>query len=86
MQVAKWGNSLALRIPSSVVKILDLKEGDDVGVQVSDGNSILLTLSESREDILKRIRAYRGTLPAGFRFDREEANVRDMPDTGGPHR
>ncbi|WP_143749548.1 AbrB/MazE/SpoVT family DNA-binding domain-containing protein, partial [Caballeronia arvi] len=29
MQVAKWGNSLAVRLPASVVDALDLKEGDD---------------------------------------------------------
>lgn len=85
MQVAKWGNSLALRIPSAVAQILNLKEGDDVGVQVSDGKSILLTVSESREDILKRVRAYRGTLPPGFRFDREEANARGLPEAAGKH-
>jgi hypothetical protein len=28
MQVAKWGNSLAVRLPSAVVEALDLKEGD----------------------------------------------------------
>ena len=28
MQVAKWGNSLAVRLPASVVDALGLKEGD----------------------------------------------------------
>jgi Antidote-toxin recognition MazE, bacterial antitoxin len=28
MQVAKWGNSLAVRLPATVVEALDLKEGD----------------------------------------------------------
>lgn len=30
MQVSKWGNSLAVRLPASVVEVLDLKEGDDI--------------------------------------------------------
>jgi antitoxin MazE len=30
MQVAKWGNSLAIRLPRSVVKVLGLKEGDSI--------------------------------------------------------
>jgi len=27
MQVAKWGNSLAIRLPAAVVEALELKEG-----------------------------------------------------------
>jgi antitoxin MazE len=34
MQVSKWGNSLAVRLPASVVEILDLKEGDDIEIHV----------------------------------------------------
>ena len=32
MQVARWGNSLAIRLPASVVEALGLKEGDDIEV------------------------------------------------------
>ena len=32
MQVSKWGNSLAIRLPASVVEALQLKAGDDVEV------------------------------------------------------
>jgi antitoxin MazE len=28
MQVSKWGNSLAVRLPAAVVEALGLKEGD----------------------------------------------------------
>ena len=30
MQVAKWGNSLAIRLPSALVEALNLKAGDDI--------------------------------------------------------
>jgi antitoxin MazE len=30
MQVAKWGNSLAIRLPLALVKKLNLSEGDEV--------------------------------------------------------
>ncbi|MEN9867194.1 MAG: Antidote-toxin recognition MazE, bacterial antitoxin, partial [Pseudomonadota bacterium] len=33
MLVAKWGNSLALRLPASVVQALELKEGDDITIR-----------------------------------------------------
>jgi antitoxin MazE len=34
MRVSKWGNSLAIRLPASVVKALQLKEGDQVEIHV----------------------------------------------------
>jgi len=35
MQVAKWGNSLAVRLPRSVVDALGLKEGDNIEIHVA---------------------------------------------------
>ena len=39
MQVAKWGNSLAVRLPAAVVEALELKEGDDIEIHVADARS-----------------------------------------------
>ena len=30
MQVSKWGNSLAVRLPAAVVEALELKDGDQI--------------------------------------------------------
>ena len=35
MRVAKWGNSLAVRLPAAVVEALTLKEGDDIEIHVA---------------------------------------------------
>jgi antitoxin MazE len=35
LQIAKWGNSLALRIPAEVVRQLGLREGATVEAQLS---------------------------------------------------
>ncbi len=35
MKLAKWGNSLAIRLPAGLVAALDLKEGDDIEVAVA---------------------------------------------------
>ena len=35
LQVAKWGNSLALRIPSEIVRQLGLREGATVEAQLT---------------------------------------------------
>ena len=76
MQVAKWGNSLAIRLPRSVVEVLGLKEGDSIEIHVADRRSFAIEKAPTSKQLLERLRKYRGRLPAGFRFDRLEANER----------
>ncbi len=76
MQVSKWGNSLAIRLPASVVKALELKEGDEVEVFVADERAFELRKKPTKEALLKRLREFRGKLPADFKFNRDEANDR----------
>ena len=77
MQVSKWGKSLAVRLPAAVVDVLDLKEGDDVEIEVADARRFEVRRSGAVQDVIQRLRAYRGRLPADFKFDRLEANARD---------
>jgi antitoxin MazE len=76
MQVSKWGNSLAIRLPAAVVDVLGLKEGDDIEIGVAGSHGFAVSKPKDVEAILKRLRAYRGRLPADFKFDRLEANER----------
>jgi len=76
MRVAKWGNSLAVRLPAAVVEALDLKDGDDIELRVLDEWEFGVTRKPSREELLERLRAFRGRLPDDFKFDRDEANAR----------
>ncbi|MBV8106807.1 MAG: AbrB/MazE/SpoVT family DNA-binding domain-containing protein [Hyphomicrobiales bacterium] len=76
MQVAKWGNSLAIRIPAAVAEALGLRAGDEVEVHVGGAREFALRRKPNREDLLKRLRAFRGRLPSDFVFDRDEANER----------
>ena len=39
--VQKWGNSLALRIPSSVAKDIELRQGSTVELAVENGRMIV---------------------------------------------
>jgi antitoxin MazE len=75
LQVAKWGNSLAVRLPAAVVEALDLKEGDDIEIRVADAREFAITRKPSRDELLTRLRAFRGRLPPDFKFDRDEANA-----------
>ncbi len=76
MQVAKWGNSLAVRLPAAVVEALNLKEGDQVEIQVAGRNAFEVSKTPGRRELVARLRKFRGRLPATFRFDRLEANER----------
>lgn len=76
MQVSKWGNSLAVRLPAAVVEVLDLKEGDDIEIHVTGSRSLEIGKTPEAREILARLRKYRGKLPADFKFDRIEAHER----------
>ncbi len=76
MQIAKWGNSLAVRLPAAVVKALRLREGDDVEIHVAGRRDFGVARKPGAREILGRLRKYRGRLPHDFRFDRLEAHER----------
>jgi antitoxin MazE len=77
MQVSKWGNSLAVRLPKALVEKLGLKEGDQLNVVAArDGAIEVETNEDQRRRALERMAARNWTLPEGYRFDRDEANER----------
>jgi antitoxin MazE len=76
MQVSKWGNSLAIRLPKAVVEALGLKEGDEIEIRVAGERRFDVARDRSREAAMARIRALARPLPAGWRFDRDDANAR----------
>ena len=76
MQVSKWGNSLAVRLPAAVVDTLGLKEGDSIEIIVAGARTFGVKRAPGARGILARLRKYRGRLPADFRFDRLEINAR----------
>jgi antitoxin MazE len=77
MQVSKWGNSLAVRLPKALVAELGLKEGDELSVVAAkEGTIEVETREDQRRRALERMAARNWTLPEGYRFDRDEANER----------
>ncbi|MEN9281153.1 MAG: hypothetical protein RL594_88 [Bacteroidota bacterium] len=76
MRVSKWGNSLAVRLPASIVEELNLKEGDEIELVSSDMESFILHRYDNPAQLLERIRRFRGRLPKGYNFDREGAHER----------
>jgi antitoxin MazE len=76
MQVAKWGNSLAVRLPARIVEVLKLRAGDEVEIHVAADRAFAVAKRASVRELLDRVRQHRGQLPKDFRFDRLDANER----------
>ena len=55
MQVAKWGNSLAVRLPATVVEALDLKPGDNIDIHVRGDRSFAIEKAPGARDLLARL-------------------------------
>jgi len=76
MKICKWGNSLAIRLPSTVVEALGLHAGDDVEVCIADMREFNIKKKPGKREFLARLNKYRGRLPGDFHFDRESAHKR----------
>ena len=76
MQVSKWGNSLAVRLPASLVQELDLKEGDDIEITVREKAKMEVERRPGLDDLLAKVRSFKGRGTVDFKFDRDEANER----------
>lgn len=76
MLVAKWGNSLAVRLPKKLVEAMRLAPGDELAIVEATKNQIAVEKRDRRKEALDRMRNRRWTLPKGYRFDREDANKR----------
>ena len=75
MRVAKWGNSLAVRIPKDVADTLQLHEGSEIEL-VPLESRLGVARRMTREEAIDRLGSFRGLLPPDYKFDREEANAR----------
>ncbi|SPJ18389.1 PemI family protein [Burkholderiales bacterium] len=68
VEVVKWGNSSAVRLPSAVLKELQVVLGDRLELKTEDGK-IVLELARSKyrlEDMLAAITKENRHLPADF--------------------
>ena len=76
MQVSKWGNSLAIRLPAAVVEALNLKDGDQIEVRIAGDREFEISRDRTKEEAVERLRRLRRPLPRGFIFDRAKAHER----------
>jgi antitoxin MazE len=81
MQVAKWGNSLAVRLPVALVQELGISDGDELLLQPAPRNAkrpatVTVVRQPGKMELLQTVRRFRAPWPVDFSFDRDEANAR----------
>ena len=88
MRIAKWGNSLAVRLPADLVKALELKEGDEVEIRAGLGRVLELSHDlahlralDARLNAVEEMRKLAVPLPPGYKFNREEAHERGVRES-----
>jgi len=74
LEVSESQGKLGLLLPDDIVATMDLKPGDEVDVDLHH-KPVELPPSLRRQH-LASLRKYRGRMPAGFKFDRHDANTR----------
>lgn len=66
LQVAKWGNSLALRIPAEYVRSIGIKEGDRVEACLNvDGGLTIRPATWNRKAFSRKLAEAREAMPMG---------------------
>ncbi len=80
MQISKWGNSLAVRLPKALTDELGLKAGDKVTLAAQPDGTIAIARDERRARAIERLGQLKWVLPPDYKFDRDEANERGGRD------
>ena len=76
MHVAKWGNSLAVRLPKALVEALGLRVGDEIDLTALPGGTVGVRKIDPGAEFFARMAEFNVRAPKGYRFDRDEANER----------
>jgi len=76
MQVSRWGNSLAVRLPKKLVDDMRLVEGDKIDIVEALDRTLFIEKDQRRKRALENMRLRGWSAPADYKFDRDEANER----------
>jgi antitoxin MazE len=65
LQLAKWGNSLAVRLPAECVRAAGLRQGDSIDAEITPAGKITLTPAKifDKPAFLQRLRKLRREMP-----------------------
>lgn len=71
VRVQKWGNSFGIRIPSSILKSLDIKDNDLLTIEENDEKIVITKSKKNKISLVKRFNEYKGEdLTSSFSWDK----------------
>jgi antitoxin MazE len=76
MRILKWGDSLAVRLPETLIEKMGLNAGDELAIVDAVERTLIVQKQDRREAALERLASNNWTLPPDYKFDRDEANER----------
>lgn len=71
LNIGKWGNSLAIRLPLELSKQLNITDGDSLIVTTTTDNKVILQKQLSRSERFKQLSSFNAKTDH-FNFNREE--------------
>lgn len=83
MKFAKWGNSVAIRIPAEVVAKLGIAPDEEAQIKITGEFTFEVSRDRRRLEAIERIRKLAKPLPTEYRFNREEIYDRGMMQPQG---
>ncbi|HEY1161404.1 MAG: AbrB/MazE/SpoVT family DNA-binding domain-containing protein [Terracidiphilus sp.] len=72
MKFAKWGNSVAIRVPADVVAKLGISPDEEAQIKVTGEYSFEVTRDRRRQEAVEKLRKLRVVVPDDFVFNRDE--------------
>lgn len=70
VRIQKWGNSDGIRIPSSILKVLNIKTNDILNIEQEDDKIIISIPKKKRISLADKFKVYRGkNLAKDFSWD-----------------
>jgi antitoxin MazE len=76
VQVSKWGDSLAVRLPKALVEKMGLSAGDELNIVDVVERTLVVQKEDRRKAAPARLGSRNWTLRSDYKFDRDEANER----------
>lgn len=76
MQISKWGDSLAVRLPKALVDKMGLRAGDELNIVDVVERTLVVEKEDRRKAALEQLASLNWKLPPDYKFDRDEANER----------
>ncbi len=71
VKLTRWGNSQGIRLPKSIIELLNLNMGDDLSLEVKN-EQLIITPLRKRKSVAERFAEYHGPIQLDELFDDDD--------------